>query len=293
MPDWPALGKALEKNGIYAVDLAAARPVGGGDISSAWQVQTKTGPVFLKTAAANAADSFAAEADGLKELKRADAVRVPEVLAAGATQTDRFLALEWLALGANSPDGDRVFGQQLAKLHAQTADRFGWKRNNTIGCTPQINTWADSWVNFYREQRLIFQLELAENNGFGSALKESGAELTEKLSGLFANYEPVPSLLHGDLWAGNRSSINGQPVIFDPAVYYGDRETDLAMTELFGGFSVDFYSAYRAAYPLDEGYRVRKKLYNLYHVLNHLNLFGGGYLAQAESIIEGLLSEID
>ena len=178
-------------------------------------------------------------------------------------------------------------------MHRYTSGKFGWTRDNTIGSTPQVNTQEADWVTFYAERRLRFQFELAAENGCAQGVQTQGETLLEKLPVFFTNYRPQASLLHGDLWGGNHAALrDGTPVIFDPAPYYGDREADLAMTELFGGFSARFYAAYRAAWPLDAGYAVRKDLYNLYHVLNHLNLFGGGYRGQAQDLIERLLSEV-
>jgi fructosamine-3-kinase len=170
--------------------------------------------------------------------------------------------------------------------------RFGWDRDNTIGSTPQLNEPSVDWVTFWRERRLGYQLELAARNGYRGRLKQRGERLLDGLGALL-DHNPVPSLLHGDLWGGNLGYDEaGEPVIFDPACYFGDREADLAMTELFGGFGRRFWAAYQEAWPLSEGYPVRKHLYNLYHVINHLNLFGGGYLSQAESMIDRLLAEI-
>ena len=169
----------------------------------------------------------------------------------------------------------------LAKLHRTTGPRFGWHRDNWIGGTPQTNTWHDGWAGFFRECRIEPQLALARKNGYPLTFS----------SDLLRGHEPRPSLLHGDLWSGNAGFIDEGPVIFDPAVYYGDREADLAMTELFGGFPLEFYAAYEKAYPLDAGYEQRKHLYNLYHLLNHLNLFGSGYLAQVERTL-GLLDAL-
>ena len=187
----------------------------------------------------------------------------------------------------------RELGRRLARLHRVTGSRFGWDRDNTIGATPQVNTPGSDWIAFWREHRLGFQLGLAARNGHGGRLQQRGGQLMEKLPEFFRDCTPAPSLLHGDLWGGNAGfDASGDPVIYDPAVYYGDRETDIAMTELFGGFSADFYSGYNAEFPLDAGYAHRKDLYNLYHVLNHLNLFGGGYGAQAERMIDRLLDLI-
>jgi protein-ribulosamine 3-kinase len=177
-------------------------------------------------------------------------------------------------------------------MHRATSGRFGWHRDNTIGATPQLNAWESDWIVFWQTYRLGYQLDLAARSGHGGQLQRRGGLLLERLPALF-DHAPVPSLLHGDLWGGNFSGdAEGNPVIFDPACYYGDREADLAMTELFGGFSGRFYSAYRAAWPLDPGYDTRKTLYNLYHILNHLNLFGGGYGSQAERMIDRLLAEL-
>ena len=181
MPNWPALVDALDEFGIRAPDLANRRPVRGGDISSAWHIQTKTGPVFLKTGGLDFSDLFAAEADGLKELQRSNAVRVPDVFAVGESRSDSFLLLEWLDLGPHSAEGDRVFGRQLALLHSRSADRYGWKRDNWIGRTPQINSWSESWLDFYRDHRLLYQFETAALNGFSAELQETGAELAECL----------------------------------------------------------------------------------------------------------------
>ncbi|OOY41228.1 hypothetical protein BOV91_12580, partial [Solemya velum gill symbiont] len=166
-------------------------------------------------------------------------------------------------------------------MHRKTADAFGWNLDNTIGSTPQLNDWNKSWINFWREQRLGYQLQLAGHQG---SLQRQGEKLLESFH-LLIDHAPQPSLLHGDLWGGNIGyDDSGNPVIFDPALYFGDREADIAMTELFGGFGREFYAAYNAAWPLDAGYPIRKKLYNLYHILNHLNLFGSGYLGQAEGM---------
>jgi fructosamine-3-kinase len=177
-------------------------------------------------------------------------------------------------------------------MHRTARDHFGWDRDNTIGSTPQHNAPCGEWVTFWREHRLGFQLDLAARQGYGGRLQKLGERLLADLTGLI-DHDPRPSLLHGDLWGGNIGyDREGNPVIFDPAVYYGDREADLAMTELFGGFGSGFYAAYEEAWPLDPGYSVRKTLYNLYHILNHLNLFGSGYLGQAQTMTERLLAEL-
>ena len=212
---------------------------------------------------------------------------------AGKQPNIHLLLLEYLEFGCSNKASDRLLGRQLALMHQQQQPYFGWHRDNTIGSTLQLNSQCDDWLTFWREQRLGFQLKLAANKGYGGMLQVNGERLCSDMAVLFDNYLPQPALLHGDLWAGNAAVDKlGCPVIFDPACYYGDREADLAMTELFGGFSRDFYAAYQAVWPLDHGYGVRKTFYNLYHILNHLNLFGSGYLRQAESMMAMLLSEL-
>lgn len=234
---------------------------------------------------------FEAEADGLAELASAAAVGTPAAIAVGAAGAHSFLLLEWLALGRGSTESEAALGERLAAQHSVTRGQFGWKKHNTIGSTIQVNDPDGDWLVFLRDRRLGFQLRLAAQNGYGGALQDSGGQLLESLPDFFAGHRPDASLLHGDLWAGNWGTTDrGQPVIFDPAVYYGDRECDIAMTRLFGGFGSAFYRAYEAAWPLGEGAGARVDLYNLYHVLNHLNLFGGGYLKQAEQLVHKLLA---
>lgn len=289
MPDWASIKRQLKDAGLPLADATTPRPVTGGDISAAWHLDTEDGGVFLKTGRASAFDMFAAEAEGLSELASANAVRVPEVLATGVQEDTAFLALEWLSLGRPDAASERMLGERLADLHRTTKGRFGWHRDNTIGLTPQHNPWMDDWVEFFRVQRLGYQLQLAAGNGFTGELQEQGRRLQKRLPIFFDSYRPAASLLHGDLWGGNWASCSGKPVIFDPAVYFGDRETDLAMTRLFGGFGRRFYDAYDSAWPLQPGHRERCDLYQLYHVLNHLNLFGSGYLSRAIGLIRGLL----
>jgi len=203
------------------------------------------------------------------------------------------LLMENLNLKRGSSATDRLLGKQLAHLHQIKQPYFGWFRDNTIGSTAQLNESNESWPKFWSAMRMHFQLQLAANNGFSGRLQSSGEKLCEQLDSFFVDYLPNPTLVHGDLWAGN-AGVNdqNQPVIYDPACYYADREVDIAMTELFGGFGGDFYAAYNDVYALDSGYETRKTLYNLYHILNHLNLFGSAYLSQAESMIEKLLADI-
>ena len=289
MPDWQALRDALGKQGIHFSN-STPRPVGGGDISAAWCVQGNTGRWFLKTSTAANEDMFAAEKAGLDELRAAGAVRVPDVLAQGATGSDSYLVLEWLDLSPPGTASERDLGTRLALQHRVTARTHGWWRDNTIGLTPQHNPETPDWTGFFLQHRLVFQLDLAIGRGFAEleALRDTAIRGARQL---LDQHEPAPSLLHGDLWGGNHASVNGNAVIFDPAVYFGDRETDLAMTRLFGGFSAAFYDAYDEAWPLPADSDVRLGLYQLYHVLNHLNLFGRSYLGRAQSMLEQLVGQ--
>lgn len=287
---WNALAAELRAAGLGA-RIRRARPVTGGCIHRAARVDMDGGRrLFVKRNDAAYAATFAAEAEGLTELARARALRVPRPLAHGTVAGEAYLATEYLELADTSGD-PAAFGRGLARLHATTTDAFGWHRDNHIGSTPQRNGWYGDWPRFWGERRLEPQLALAERDGRES-LAARGRRLVECLDALLDGHSPVPSLLHGDLWAGNHGyGRDGTAAIFDPAVYYGDREADLAMTELFGGFPEAFRRAYTAAWPLGDGYPVRARLYNLYHVLNHAHLFGGGYAGQAARMIDALLAE--
>ena len=286
------------------------RPIGGGDINRAFRASGGARSWFVKTNRPGRLPMFEAEAAALHALAATDSVRVPRPLCSGAAAGQAFLVLEYLDLHGRG-DAARL-GEQLARLHrAPQGTRFGWAHDNWIGSTPQPNGWRHDWIAFWREQRLGHQLRLAAQKGYGGALQRDGEALMARLDGFFVAYRPTPSLLHGDLWGGNHGyladgtcepvcppghgkpeSLCGTPVIFDPAIYVGDRECDLAMSELFGGFSPAFYAAYREAWPLDPGYAVRKTLYNLYHIFNHANLFGGGYAAQAQRMLSQLLAQL-
>lgn len=269
---------------------APPRPVSGGCINTTAILSDGTRDYFVKTNGAEWVAMFEAEAAGLAALAATRALRVPAPLCWGQTGRFSYLVLEHLDL--SGPARGAAAGRQLAALHRTLAPSFGWEHDNFIGSTPQFNTPSPDWAEFWRDQRLGYQLTLATRNGHARALQPAGDRLLADLGALL-DHRPPASLVHGDLWGGNLGYLpDGQPAVFDPATYYGDRETDLAMTELFGGFGADFYAAYREAWPLDPGYAVRKTLYNLYHILNHLNLFGAGYLGQARAMIDRLLAAI-
>ncbi|MEW5902988.1 MAG: fructosamine kinase family protein [Pseudomonadota bacterium] len=295
---WDRVAAAIAEATQRPFHLRAQTPVSGGDINRSHRLEGADGSCYfvklndVRHAAIPSTwlrTGFAAEAAGLNALAATQTLRIPCVIAHGTAQGHNFLVLEQLDLHAHG-DATRL-GTQLAVLHRCTAERFGFMQDNFIGTTPQPNAWSDSWIEFWAERRLGHQLDLARHNGLGKTLQTTGAQLLETLPVFFEGYTPQPSLLHGDLWRGNHSYLaDGTPTIFDPAVYYGDRECDLAMTELFGGYPDDFYTAYHKAWPLDAGYTQRRQLYNLYHILNHANLFGGGYVPQAQRMMRALLT---
>ena len=267
--------------------------VSGGSIHRCYRWRCGDTPLFVKVADRRSGAGLEAEATGLLALADARAVRVPRVLARGSAGPTVFLALEWIESRPAGRGAERVLGEQLAAQHRVTAADFGFADDNFIGRTRQPNGWLEDWTEFFRERRLRHQLALAAQGSFARLLEQPGARLLEELDALLADHRPEPSLLHGDLWAGNwLADEQDAPVIFDPAVYYGDREADLAMTRLFGGFGRAFYDAYQEAAPLPAGHAMRAELYNLYHVLNHANLFGGGYARQARASIDRLLAEV-
>jgi protein-ribulosamine 3-kinase len=277
------------------VDIDGAFPVGGGSINDAWRLETDAGRFFLKTNSADRYPSmFEAEADGLRRLREAGPLHVPEVIAHGevrntADHDDSFLLLEWIEGGIKGPSFWAEFGKGLAQLHRHTQERFGLERDNYIGSLVQRNTPERDWPSFFIHQRLEPQLKMArDRKRVEAGMAFRFERLFHQMDGLFPN-EP-PALLHGDLWSGNFLCDHmGRPVLIDPAVYYGHREVDLAMTRLFGGFDAEFYTAYMNEHPMQEGWEERVDVCNLYPLLVHVNLFGGGYVLQAEAVLKRFL----
>lgn len=290
-PVWAAIAAQVSQFTGQTFTPEKLVPVGGGCINQTFCLRHQDQQFFIKLNKAGYQAMFEAEAAGLEEILCCAGLHAPRPLCCGSGYGHAWLVLEFIDLRHH---GDAIaLGTGLAGMHRHTAEKFGWVRDNTIGSTLQKNTADDSWIAFWRQQRLGYQLNLAQKNGYTGLLQSLGEQLLSGCQHFFVGHTPLPSLLHGDLWGGNYAfSVEGQPVVFDPAVYYGDREADLAMTELFGGFSPDFYAAYRSAWPFEAGYAARKHLYNLYHILNHLNLFGSQYLSQAETIMKKLLSEL-
>ncbi|MBC8210783.1 MAG: fructosamine kinase family protein [Gammaproteobacteria bacterium] len=291
MIDWKLIEQLLSKHSGRTFHIVERQVISGGSINNARRVSDGRESFFVKINRAPLAHMFAAESAALEELHNTGAIRVPEPISHGVSGQECYFVMRWLDL-SGSPDAQE-FGRRMAALHRHTHQQFGFHLDNTIGSTPQLNNWSDNWIDFWQKQRLGYQLKLAKQNGFGDRLYALGLQLNEKTPLFFASYTPVPSLLHGDLWSGNWGATGkGQPVIFDPACYYGDREADLAMMELFGHPGKRFFDAYHESFALDPGYALRKKFYNLYHVLNHANLFGSSYAMQAENMIESLLVEL-
>lgn len=268
--------------------ITGTTPLSGGCISSAYKLKLNNKQeLFLKHNPSVSDKMFIAEAHGLQELKKSGVIRVPEVI----MYHDDFILLEFIQQGNKSNNFFRDFGISFALMHKYSSENYGFYENNFIGSNEQINipvgSEKENWSSFYFNKRILYQLELAEKLGYTtSELKEGIEKLEEKIEEIIGINNEQPSLLHGDLWGGNYMvDENGNACLIDPAVYYGHREADLGMTKLFGGFSSEFYEAYNETYPLQDGYAYRENIYKLYHVLNHLNLFGRGYYSQAISLI--------
>lgn len=269
------------------------KPVSGGDIADATVIVGSDHRVFVKSMPPTQSMLLSAEADGLAALADTGAIRVPRILARGHAETEdlAWLALEYLELTPRNDQTDHLLGEALAALHRHGSDHFGWHRNNFIGLTPQRNTPNPNWTSFFAGERLHPQLERFCKRYPERLELAHTDDLIAAWHRLADDHQPEPSLLHGDLWAGNAASIGGrQPVIYDPSVHYGDRECDLAMAALFGGFASSFQTAYERVWPMPEGWPQRRRYYQLYHLLNHANLFGGAYIGRVCTEIKTLIA---
>ncbi|MDO9086874.1 MAG: fructosamine kinase family protein [Anaerolineaceae bacterium] len=268
------------------------KSVGGGCINHASQVVTERNRYFLKWNPQPHPNMFTTEAQGLQMLAAVDTIRVPSVIKFQEAEQNlpAFILLEWIEHSTSFDQ--KLCGQQLAQLHLNSqSDQFGLDHNNYIGSTPQYNIWVSDWVAFFRDFRLQPQINLAQSNEYLSRSRQQNLErILSRLGNWLQGVPRKPALLHGDLWGGNViADENGYPVLIDPAVYYGDREADLAFTHMFGGFSNDFYQAYNDVYTLEPGYQERFEIYNIYHILNHLNLFGESYGYSLDSVLNRLV----
>ncbi len=273
-----------------SVTVSRRRPIGGGSINKTEAVElSDRRTVFVKTNSSRHEGLFTEEARGLRALTSDRGPRIPQPLAIVTSPSRQFLFLEYIEPGRQTTEFYRDLGRTLAALHRhRRSDRCGFEGDNHIGSTPQLNGWDSDWFRFFGEKRLLFQLRLARKQGYADAAMEKQVEIIiRRLPELLPPLDGAqPSLLHGDLWGGNVIvGPAGEPVLIDPAVYYGHREADIAMTELFGGFGGDFYRSYNEEWPLEPGFSRRKDVYNLYHLLNHLNLFGTSYLGSCRAIL--------
>jgi fructosamine-3-kinase len=300
---WTQIATRISEVTGKTFEINQRRSVPGGCINQGYAVSGNTGTYFVKFNQASKLEMFEAEALGLRQMLATDTIRVPKPICVGTAVEFAYIVLEWLELGSgNNTESWEALGCQLAAMHCWhplqsstppnsssregSQNRFGWDVKNTIGSTPQINTWTSNWAEFFAEYRLGYQFKLARSRGGHFPLEAKVMAAVPKL----LNHQPQPSVVHGDLWGGNAGiTTSGEPVIFDPAVYIGDREVDIAMTELFGGFPTAFYRGYGDICAMEEGYKRRKTLYNLYHILNHFNLFGGGYGSQANRMMEQII----
>jgi fructosamine-3-kinase len=288
---WTKISEEITQATGKHFEIVDRQTISGGSINQAYLISDSQERYFVKLNQANLIEMFAAEAKGLLEIAGTETIKVPTVICWGVAEDRSYLVLEYLDLIDNAtPQNWNQMGRDLATMHRVriSPDRkFGWHIDNTIGSTHQVNTWEDNWATFFANHRIGYQLELAQSNG---GKFPRAAQLVAKIPELLANYRPKPSLVHGDLWSGNAGfTTAGVSVIFDPATYWGDREVDVAMAALFGGFPNAFFQGYADVYPLDPDYSTRKILYDLYHILNHHNLFGGNYQGQANNMIDRLL----
>jgi fructosamine-3-kinase len=285
---WTQIASHISQSLDISFQVEHRRPVGGGCVNQAYAIEDGDRAFFVKLNQASQVAMFEAEALGLKQIYQSQTIRVPRPICWGISDSQSYLVLEWLNFGYGTHHAWDAMGRNLAAMHKVVSDRgFGWEQSNTIGATPQPNPWTDDWLTFFLEHRIRHQFRLAARRG-GHFPRQQ--DLLDAIPDLLAGHTPHPALVHGDLWSGNAAiTVDEEPVILDPAPYFGDREVDVAMTELFGRFPNEFYNAYNEVYPLDPGYEYRKTLYNLYHILNHFNLFGSGYEAQANSMISVLL----
>ncbi|MGA8164509.1 MAG: fructosamine kinase family protein [Waddliaceae bacterium] len=260
----------------------------GGVLNQCLSFATDKGKFFVKANKENPVAMFAAEAAGLRSIIKTGTLKVPTPYFYGQKQGCSFLILEHLELLPHTAESQRQLGKQLAEMHLKKeATQFGYPIDNTIGTTPQINGWKENWVEFFITNRLDYQLRLAETRYHDKEIRKSGEKFLKKFSDFFTDLTIFPSLLHGDLWNGNTAANGeGNPVVYDPAVYYGHHEADLGILLMFGGFTSDFHQAYHENIPKQPGFEERQLGYQLYHYLNHYNLFGDSYRPTCLSIIK-------
>jgi fructosamine-3-kinase len=291
--EWNEIVANLSAQIGQPLDFESATPIEGGDISAAFRLSCGAEQFFVKLNSVDRIAMFEQEAQMLKQLANSCPLRLPEPLATGDTGARAWTVLEFVQFGNARTLPAVALGEGLAQLHQQCEKQYGWMADGYLGQSRQLNERSDNWCEFWRSQRLGFQLRLAKRNGLPPHTTARLELLSDHLDGLLGGYNPAAALLHGDLWHGNCGvDETGKPVIFDPASYFGDPEADLAMTEVFGGFPESFYQAYWQVHPRAAEYEVRSQLYQLYHVLNHFNLFGGLYANRADTMVGALLAHL-
>ncbi|TMX45840.1 fructosamine kinase family protein [Vibrio sp. Hep-1b-8] len=286
---WQAISKQLSETLMFAYEISEKCKVHGGEINECYMISDGEQRYFVKVNQRGSLPNFEAEAECIHMLRESRTVSVPELVLAGTTKDNAFIILNYLPTKPlDDSKNSYLFGQQIAALHQWGEQQeYGFDQDNFIGATIQPNKWDRKWSRFFAEQRIGWQLQLMQEKGINLV---DINDFTQLIQTRLANHQPKPSLLHGDLWHGNVASSVFGPICYDPASYWGDRECDIAMTELFGGFQPEFYQGYESNLPLDISYSERKDIYNLYHLLNHYNQFGGHYLDQSEKMIRKILS---
>lgn len=283
---WQCISEQISENLKNQFVADEIHEIQTGDSQFAYKISDGNQSFFVKTNKRINLPNFEAESEGLQHLANPDIFTVPKVICSGLVAEHSFLVLEYLKIEQSQNQNWLAFGQALAELHqSNTQNMYGWQADNFIGLSPQSNIWQKKWSHFFAEQRIGFMLQLLAEKGFHLANIDKVVASVERL---LSGHSPVSSMLHGDLWQGNVGFVDNRPTLYDPAFYFGDRETDIAMTELFGRFPENFYHGYNESWPLDDGYQYRKPIYQLYHVLNHGLLFGGNYIDSAKIILKNL-----
>jgi len=287
---WKIIADVISKNTHQSFDHAEHEMLSsGGESRLAYKYYNDNDAFFVKLAPKHKLNQLVAEVDSLVHLNELNERLVPTAVGVDVSLDKSFLILPWLNFTQPSNDDWFQLGVELATVHKNSSNgQFGWDQDNFIGDTLQPNQWSSNWSTFFAEKRISWQLQLLNEKSvnFGDI-----DYLSDVCHDLLCHHKTKPSLVHGDLWHGNVGFVDGTPQIFDPACYYGDREVDIAMTELFGSFPDEFYQGYDATYPLTSGFEQRKHIYNLYHVLNHANMFGGIYIKQAQALLQRIIAQ--
>jgi len=287
---WQEICSHISEQTKENFSIVHRQSVTGGDINQSFYITDELNEYFVKVNKAQHYDNFLAEAYSLDKIANTETIRTPAIICHGQTEESSYLVLEWCKLTNGTSKHWFDLGEQLATMHLTTEHgEFGWEQNNFIGRTIQPNIWHANWRTFFAEQRIGWQLQLLKEKSISLG---NINRIVEACHEILLHHKVVPCLVHGDLWQGNAGFIGNKPLIFDPACYYGDREVDIAMTELFGQFPQSFYQGYQDKYPLPPKYESRKQVYNFYHILNHANMFGGVYIDQARAILSRLLAKV-